>query len=187
MAKGSSFWDAKELLSLWTSFNLNETLITSPNPKASINYDVFTFARSKEALEDCPDWPGTILPRTAQSRILSCPELIVDKGQSCTSMVCLHLQVSESTALMFQELEGKEDERGVARQTMIDYAKAAMEDQGGEVDNLKDVTKADLFKATEDVELEWVIPGELPTSYMLKAIKKDVEDEESEQWAMTVE
>ena len=102
-------------------------------------------------------------------------------------MVCLHLQVSESTALMFQELKGKEDERGVARQTMIDYAKAAMEDQGGEVDNLKDVTKADLFKATEDVELEWVIPGELPTSYMLKAIKKDVEDEESEQWAMTVE
>ena len=72
-------------------------------------------------------------------------------------MVCLHLQVSESTALMFQELEGKEDERGVARQTMIDYAKAAMEDQGGEVDNLKDITKADLFKATEDVGLEWVI------------------------------
>ena len=102
-------------------------------------------------------------------------------------MVCLHLQVSESTALMFQELEGKEDERGVARQTMIDYAKAAMEDQAGEVGNLKDVTKADLFKATEDVELKWVIPGELPTSYMLKAIKKDVEDEESEQWAMTVE
>ena len=96
-------------------------------------------------------------------------------------------QVSESTALMFQELEGKEDERGDARQTMINYAKAAMEDQGGEVDNLKDVTKADLFKATEDVELEWVIPGELPTSYMLKAIKRDVEDEESEQWAMTVE
>ena len=57
----------------------------------------------------------------------------------------------------------------------------------GEVGNLKDFTKADLFKATEDVGLEWVIPGELPTAYMLKAIKKDVEDEESEQWAMTVE